>query len=85
MCKFYGWTLDQVLALPVDDFEYFWAAITVLEAREMLNLMAVGDYSNMKQSGRDKLFKQLSDEAYPSSLKPVRQMATNELAKILGG
>jgi hypothetical protein len=85
MCSFYGWTLDEVKKLSIDDFDQFWLAISVIESRKMLNLITVGDFSHMKQSTRDKVFKDLSDDAFPSSIMPVRQVSTSELAKVLGG
>lgn len=85
MCRFYGWTLDYVLSLELDHFNYLWESITVIEAREMLNNIAVGDFAHIKQSSRDKIYKQLSSEANPASLKPAIVGSNKDLARLLGG
>jgi hypothetical protein len=85
MCRFYGWTLGQVLELSIDDFDQLWLSITTIEAREMLNRVTIADFPNMKQSARERVFKDLSDDAFPSSMRPVKQVSTSDLAKLLGG
>ena len=85
MCRFYGWTLAEVLALDIDTFEQMWLAVTTLEAREMLNQMTANDWPKMKESARKKLHSELSKEAYPASLKPTKVISNAELARVLGG
>lgn len=85
MSFFYGWTNDQIEDLPIDLFENYWSAITVIEAQEMLKNLTIQDWTKMKNSSREKLHRQLHRDAYPASFNEVKQVSNDELAKILGG
>ena len=46
--------------MEVDDIDCYWAAIDVLEAREVLLQMQVSDYPNMNQRDRSNFHSEIS-------------------------
>lgn len=68
----------------IDEIEYLWQAITVIEAQEMLKDLTVARSPNYKKNDFNKLHKDLSKKAYPDTFKSDRRVSTTDLAKALG-
>lgn len=62
----------------------YWEAITVIEARETLTQLSVSDYPHLKKQARQKLHRELSRMAYPSTFKDKRKITLQDL-KSIGG
>lgn len=85
MSFFYGWTLDQVESLDIDNFDQYWLAITTIEAQNMLNSIDVDCYRHLSNSDREKARLRLSKLAFPDTFKEPKAVDNNRLAKILSG
>jgi len=62
-----------------------WQAITVLEAREMLNATTVGDMPHLKKEARRTEYKKLHKKAFPYNSDAAAPVSTEDLAKLLAG
>lgn len=67
--------------MSAERYEHFWQAIDVIEAREMLLAMQVGDFPHLKQAARQKAHKSLWKIAYPK-LEEIAEEAVSP-AKIM--
>lgn len=85
MAYFYGWTHDQIEQLDVENFENYWGAIPIIEAQQLMKNLTASDWPHLKENSRESLHRQLYEQAYPDSFKETKQLATSDLARILGG
>ena len=83
MARFYQWDLADIKNMNMDEFNSYHEAMTRIEAREHLVSLNLADYPNMKSEDRRKLFKSISDKAYPP--KPEDFKSTEDLARFLNG
>ncbi len=63
----------DVLEMPNDLFLQFWNSITVIEARDMLSQMTIGDYPQMKKENRTSIHKKIYKLAYPKMFDPEKK------------
>lgn len=61
----------------------YWQCIDALEAQEMMLLLKVQDWPNMKPQERSKLYKNLERAANPVRKSASKQLSNKELADIL--
>jgi hypothetical protein len=66
---------------PEDFYAYLDAAI-VLESQEMLRLMNIADFPDMKKDARSKMHRQVYKAAYPNQAKKV--VTVEDLKNVLG-
>jgi hypothetical protein len=84
VARFYGWTPKVVNSLDVQDFHDYFVAIESVRAVETLHGLVVADWPNLKESERNKRWKQLQKLASPvKSSKPGKTLTNAELAEIL--
>lgn len=82
--KFYGWTLEYVKGLPIDEFNKAWDAITVIEAQDMLVKMSIAEYPNLDGKNKSARHKKIYKLAYPNTFKKRKVLSTKDLAGMLG-
>jgi hypothetical protein len=84
--RFYGWPLDQILGLNVDEFDQLYRAIASIEAHEFLLALKAQDWPNMKENARSKLHSKMAEVAYSATRTgpaKAKKLTNEELAKIL--
>ncbi len=82
MARFYGFTDEQLMEMPIDRFVTYRIGMNVLEARENLMNLRISCAPDMKKEDRTKLFNALHKEAYPQ--EPTA-MTHEHLARLLNG
>jgi hypothetical protein len=83
LCHFYGLKLWEVKRLNSRDANVLWQAITVIEARMLLNLADVISIPHSKKEMSSKILKTLQDQANPVRDPKKRQMKVKDLARRL--
>jgi hypothetical protein len=83
--RFYGLTPDEVWALPAEDEEMLWQAITVVEAQETLVQLQVASYAHMKPDDQRKLHRKLHEMAFPTVYEKPVALTPEQMAKLLHG
>lgn len=84
MIRFYAFSFNEVMLLSTRQFNTLWDQITVIEAQDQLKLLQVQDWPNLKKTPRQKIHKNLFNQAYPSQLKTKNYITVEELGKLLG-
>jgi hypothetical protein len=80
LARFYGWTHDYIMNLPVIVALKYYKAISVITASERIDDLNISSYPHMEEKGRKKLFKQY-EKAYTqgkvneSQIVKVEEMA----------
>lgn len=80
MCRFYGWTPDVIDDLSIDRFHVYARSMHKLKGIESLNMLRVMDFPHLKEKGRDKIFNDFKDQAFPEKKKILTM---DELARKL--
>ena len=82
MARFYGISPIEAGRMPIDEFEDYYQAITILEARETLKDLRVSDWPHQSKDDRKQFHRELHKMAFPDvKSKP---MTLDELRGILG-
>lgn len=53
--------------MPINTFESYWQAMTVIDAQRLLREYSVADYPNVKLGTKRKLHRQVHKMAYPAT------------------
>lgn len=85
MKRFYGFSLAELNALDVEQFESYWAAISVLEAQDALNTFKITALPNRPKNEQTAQLRELENAAYPRQIYPRKSTSLSELDKILNG
>ena len=80
MCWFYGWTLDDIEAQPYDMIWKAWYAMEGIHAENMLEMISVGCYADMKKESQKKLDKTYQRMAKAHRESQLKTMTPEELA-----
>lgn len=85
MARFYGWSHDYIMSLPVDVALDYWHAISPLDAEEKLASLNASMMPYAKEDNRDKYYKNLEKIANQvrKSNSVEKKISNEELFKIL--
>ena len=83
MCYFYGWKLQDIYDLTIDQFESFWQAITPIEAQDMLTQFTILDWPNMKKEARQSLHRKIHKQAFPKTHDPKQDTTKDIFDKLM--
>lgn len=66
MCRFYGWGLEYVEQMDLEDFKTMLLAEEVLSNRETLAQLRCSDFPTLKNEERQRFHKEVFKKAYPN-------------------
>jgi len=84
VARFYGWGDDEISGMSEIKVRKYWQAITAIEARECLMLLAVNDYPHLKKHDRSKVYRRFYRLAYPEQ-ESANTMSMEDFAKRIAG
>lgn len=69
----------------MDEMHLYYDSIGQLEAQEILLLLKVQDWSNMKDQARSRMWNELNKEAFKQRNANINKMSNDDLDKWLRG
>ena len=81
--RFFGISLLDFNNLPQTEFQLLVESMHRLEAQEILQLMKVQDFSNMKSDARRRIHRSLMKKAYPDTMDSPKAITTEQLKVVL--
>lgn len=82
LARFYGWTLDEIEALDVEQFASVYRGMEIIECQEAMLAINVSSYSSMKKESQKSFFNKLKRQ---SENVEVKVMSMEQLGEFLGG
>lgn len=84
MCYFYGFRPCEVEALEMNEFNYLWESISMIEAQEQLKAFEVNEWHVLSNDQRKTKHRKLFNVAYPN-LEKKNNITFDDLARLLAG
>jgi len=83
MLRFYNgsFTSREIDEMDLDEFEQYFSAINIIEAKELMSKFTVADYPHLKKEKRSQIFNRVKLCMRNESAKAY---TTQDLAKMLG-